>query len=334
MKSENVKAFIFSAGMLLATCYILSSFIPAFIWGAILALSFWDLHEKIKYKSNTSLIVALVSTAIVGPLVYIALQITQAYTVAKDFVFEVQKSGFAFPKFLEHAPFAENLKELWDKNIKDSQGLQDLTSTVINGPLLSKIPDVGAEITAILFMLVCAITVMYFILANKENVVKNANPLVSKILGPKAHNALVASLQVVKSTINGVVAIGLLEGLLLSIPLVAGGVKAGVLIGFVAGIFGVIPLVLPLLIVPCILYFYYTGQYFLAVSTLGCLIAVWFVFENIYKPKLISNAARVHPLLVLIAMIGGLQTIGLLGLFIGPALVAGTVGIIKEYSQN
>lgn len=334
MKSENVKAFMFSAAMLLATCYVLSSFIPGFIWGAILALSFWDLHAKIAHKSNTSLIVLAVTTAIVLPLAYIGLQITQAYTVAKSFVMDVKDSGFAFPSFLEKLPFADSIKELWDKHIKDSQGLQDLTTSLVNGPLLAKLPDVGAELTGTLFMLVCAITVMYFILANKEAVAKNATPLVLNILGPKAQNALFASLQVVKGTINGVVAIGLLEGLLLSIPLVIGGIKAGVLIGFVAGIFGVIPLVLPLLIVPCVLYFYYTGQYILAFSTLACLIAVWFVFENVYKPKLISSAAKVHPLIVLIAMIGGLQALGLLGLFIGPALVACTIGIIKEYCQH
>ena len=333
MKFENVKAFIFSTGMFLATCYVLSSFIPGFIWGAILALSFWDLHGKIKNKYNTSLIVVLVLTAMVLPLTYIGIQITQAYTVAKDFVYEVKNSGFAFPAFLEKVPFTENLKELWDKYVKDSQGLQDLTGILMKGPVLSKIPDIGAELTATIFMLVCALVVMFFLLKHKSSVVEHANPLILNVLGPKAQNALLASLQVVKGTINGVVAIGLLEGFLLSIPLVIGGVKAGVLIGFVAGIFGVIPLVLPILIVPCVLYFYYTGQYWLAFSTLGCLIAVWFIFENIYKPKLISNAAKVHPLLVLISMIGGLQTLGLLGLFIGPALIACTVGILKEYCK-
>jgi predicted PurR-regulated permease PerM len=57
---------------------------------------------------------------------------------------------------------------------------------------------------------------------------------------------------------------------------------------------------------------------------------VWVVFENVVKPGLISNAVKVNPYLVLLGLIGGLQLLGPVGLFIGPAIVSMSVAMAKD----
>jgi len=60
------------------------------------------------------------------------------------------------------------------------------------------------------------------------------------------------------------------------------------------------------------------------------LLLVWVVFENVVKPGLISNAVKVNPYLVLLGLIGGLQLLGPVGLFIGPAIVSMSVAMFKD----
>ena len=122
----------------------------------------------------------------------------------------------------------------------------------------------------------------------------------------------------------------LLEGVLLAIPLVLGGVKSGLLLGLSAGLLGVIPLVMPVLIVPGIVYLYLSGKIIYTVVLTVDLVLVWTVFENIIKPSLISSAVKVNPYLILIGLLGGLQVMGPVGLFIGPAIVSMSVGMVKD----
>ena len=122
----------------------------------------------------------------------------------------------------------------------------------------------------------------------------------------------------------------LVEGILLAIPLVLAGVKSGLLLGLAAGLLGVIPLVMPAVIFPAIVYLYFSGEVAYAIVMAVDLLLVWVVFENVVKPGLISNAVKVNPYLVLLGLIGGLQLLGPVGLFIGPAIVSMSVAMAKD----
>ena len=134
-----------------------------------------------------------------------------------------------------------------------------------------------------------------------------------------------------RGTINGVILIGLIEGVLLAFPLVLAGVKSGLLLGLAAGLLGVIPMVMPAIILPAVVYLYFSGDVAYACIMAVDLLLVWIVFENVVKPGLISSAVKVNPYLVLLGLIGGLQLIGPVGLFIGPAIVSMSVAMARDF---
>lgn len=59
--------------------------------------------------------------------------------------------------------------------------------------------------------------------------------------------------------------------------------------------------------------------------------AVLLIMEHLIQPALIGGAVRLPLLLVLIGMIGGMRSLGLLGLFIGPAIMAALLTIGREW---
>ena len=61
------------------------------------------------------------------------------------------------------------------------------------------------------------------------------------------------------------------------------------------------------------------------------LLIVWFLFENIVKPKMISKKVKINSVIILISMIGGMQLMGPVGLFLGPSIVSMAIGMIRDF---
>lgn len=87
---------------------------------------------------------------------------------------------------------------------------------------------------------------------------------------------------------------------------------------------------MPLLVLPCLGYLYLEGQTTWAVIGAIDLALVWFIFENVVKPQVIGHKVRINTYLILMSMVGGVQLVGLVGLFLGPAFVAVALGMLRD----
>ena len=170
----------------------------------------------------------------------------------------------------------------------------------------------------------------YFMLKNGHVIKEKYQSVFVYWLSDRGLSQFDQGLLALRGTINGVVLIGLLEGFILSIPLVIGGLNSGFLIGLSAGLLGVIPLLMPILILPCLLYIFMTGQTLWAIVGFFVLIIVWFLFENVIKPQMISKKVKINSMIILISMIGGMQFLGPVGLFLGPSIVSMAIGMISD----
>jgi predicted PurR-regulated permease PerM len=55
--------------------------------------------------------------------------------------------------------------------------------------------------------------------------------------------------------------------------------------------------------------------------------------DNFLRPKLVSGRTNVHPVLILIGVLGGLRVFGFIGMLVGPLILAVLVALIKFYEQ-
>ena len=53
--------------------------------------------------------------------------------------------------------------------------------------------------------------------------------------------------------------------------------------------------------------------------------------DNIIRPLLLRNRTQLNPLLLFIGVLGGLSVFGLLGLVVGPAIVAAAMGVFRVH---
>lgn len=140
--------------------------------------------------------------------------------------------------------------------------------------------------------------------------------------------------QSVHSVVTGKLAIALIQGVLASIGFLMFGVPNLILWGAFTAIASLIPGIgTSLVIVPAVIYLFITGH---PIAGIGLL--VWGIFvigliDNLLGPKLMGHGSGLHPLLVLVSVLGGLAFFGPVGIFLGPLTVSFLLSLLAIYTS-
>jgi predicted PurR-regulated permease PerM len=137
----------------------------------------------------------------------------------------------------------------------------------------------------------------------------------------------------VSSVITGNLIIALLQGVVAATGLTIFGVPNSILWGSVAAIASLVPGFGTLLVTgPAILYLFFTGHTFSAIGLILWGSLVVGLIDNLVGPKLIGRGTRLHPLLVLLSVLGGISFFGPVGIFIGPLVLNLLLAFIEIYT--
>jgi predicted PurR-regulated permease PerM len=140
------------------------------------------------------------------------------------------------------------------------------------------------------------------------------------------------------ANLYGILAVGLAQGLLTGAALAILRVPSALLLGLTAAVCSLIPIVGATLVwVPAAIYLIVSGH-----ILKGIILVLWGALvvgtiDNIIRPLVIGSKVELHPLLLLIALLGGLQAFGFIGIFIGPlliSLIATLITMLREELQQ
>jgi len=341
-EETNRNAYLlFSTFFIVVAVVILKTFLFGLLWGAVMAVSVWPLYENVTSNSgllgkmhkglSATLIAGLFALVFLGPMAYGIYELANAYSVGSSYLSQNSVLGVvAPPSFIQHLPFGDKAAKFWVDNIGSSSGLVDVLNRISNGKLLDFVPLLWGHVMDKALTSVVMLVSFYFMLKHGRAVKSRYKAVLVHWVGERSVRYIDSAIVSLRGTINGVVLVGAVEGMLLAVPLVMGGVTAGLLIGLAAGLLGVIPLLMPLLVLPCLGYLYLEGQTTWAVIGAIDLALVWFIFENVVKPQVIGHKVRINTYLILMSMVGGVQLVGLVGLFLGPAFVAVALGMLRD----
>lgn len=131
------------------------------------------------------------------------------------------------------------------------------------------------------------------------------------------------AIKIINGTVRGYMVVTLLQGFLAFIALFLFGLPLPFLIGFIYGLSALVPLVGSIIVwLPLSIYLYINQGVGPAI-----LFALWFyvtglVVDNYITPKLIGRSTQMHHVVVMFSIFGGLGLFGLIGMILGPTLVA------------
>jgi predicted PurR-regulated permease PerM len=320
--------------------FIIQPFLITITLAGIFAVTLFPVQTFILKKvtavpaiaSTLTLIVATIS--ILAPLLFVLTQVlqeaadlytvgTQANTSKHLIITTVEGLGATIDRIL---PGTQTVSTKFLENFDIY--LQQLTGWVIDnlGFLLS-----GLSLW-LLDLFVFFVALYYFLYDGKKIAKKiiALSPLDqqdSKIILKKLRIAI-------NSVVKGNVFIACIQGILVTIGLLITLVPSAFLWGVAATLTALIPgLGTGVVLLPAILYLFITEQTLRAVILMAWGGIIVGLIDNLLRPKLVGDAMSLHPLLILLAMLGGLFFFGPVGLFVGPIVISLLVTFIDIYSD-
>ncbi|SIT39654.1 putative permease [Paraburkholderia ribeironis] len=330
LKKQKAASLVLYIGLVLLALWVVRDFIVVVAWAGVLAIALWPLLRMVEghrwFSGRTTLIAALLTLAIALLVVLpVGIGIAQALREAhdlNDWFKGVQETGIAMPDFIERLPFGvQQISAWWQANLgqplRDSAAMKGLHSTTVM--------TLGRHFGA---RAVHAVMVFGFMLITLF-VVFQAGPRLSGSLIKAARRgfgddgaALVQRMAAaVRGTVSGLVVVGLGEGALLGVGYFVTGLPHVALLAFITAIAAMLPFCAPIVFGLAALWLLTQGSVVAAIGLAVFGSIVVFVAEHFVRPVLIGNSTRLPFLLVLFGILGGAQTFGLLGIFIGPALM-------------
>ena len=322
--------------------WILFDFLPALVWAGVLAIALWPLYHRMLRllpKRSDRVVGPLLGTVLVGivfiaPLVLLGIAVGRESHYVIEFVANARHHGIAVPEWIAQLPVAgPTIADWWHANLSDPAMAEELIGRVTLHTLTNSARDVGGEVVHRLAIFLFTLLTLFFLFRDGGTLAEGLRRLSDRLIGQRGERVARQMIAAVHGTVNGLVLVGLAEGILLGLVYFAVGLPYPASVGAVTGVAAVIPFAAPVVYSLAGLYLFVIGNRLggIIIFTAGSVVV--FVADHFVRPGLIGGAARLPFLLVLLGLLGGLETMGFLGLFLGPAVMAALVALWREWTE-
>lgn len=139
--------------------------------------------------------------------------------------------------------------------------------------------------------------------------------------------------EMAKSMVKGTFIIALIQGIITGIVVALLGVPYPFFWGLLAVVFSIVPLGAGIVNVPIALFLLLSGQIWQGIVLILVQVLIIGNIDNIIRPKLVSEEAHLHPLLILLSVLGGMSVFGFWGLIYGPVIMILFVTSLEVYLE-
>ena len=270
----------------------------------------------------------------IGPLVYAAVEVAQESGSLIRYIAEMRHSGLPAPPWLSRLPgIGYPVASWWKEHLSDPQTMQELLGRIYTRIPSASAREIGGEIAHRLIIFGFTLLTLFFLFRDGAALSRHLLGLSHRLLGPSGERVARHMIAAVHGTVTGLVLVGLAEGVLLGFAYALAGLPHPVLVAALTGILAVIPFGAPVAFCAAGLYLLAQGSTVAAAVVVGFGFLVVFVADHFVRPFLIGGAARLPFLWVLLGIVGGLETFGLLGLFLGPVVMAALISLWRDWTQ-
>lgn len=324
-------------GLLLLGFQVLKPFIVPVIWAGILSFVTWPAYLRVTRwcrgrRTPAALIMTLALTAaVILPVAWLAVLVQSEIVLAFADLQVALARGVRIPDAWLRLPLVGGwLSDLNQRFATDPAALRQTLQQMFNtsygalGPVLGK---VGGNL-AKMFVTVLS---LFFYYRDGDAFASQVREVLQQVLGERVPAYLNAIGRTVKAVLVSLVLCAIAQGILAGIGYAIFGMRAPVFAGAVTMVAALIPFAVPVVWGGIVVWMFATGDTAHAAGLLlWCLVLVSWV-DNVIRPLVISNAMGINFLLVTFGVLGGLGAFGLVGLFVGPAILAILFAVWREW---
>lgn len=335
--TRTVLAIMFLAMLIGTSLWVLRPFLPALIWAAMVVIATWPILLALQRRVGgrrwlaVSLIMLLMLVLLIVPLALAIGMLVGNATHIEGWVVGLKDMSVPPPpNWVAGIPLAgDRLATLWTgmsgSNDKLVAAIVPHLDTATKW-LFGQFGSMGAIVLHLGFVVVgCAI-----LYVNGEAAANGVRRFATRLAGIRGDNSVTLAGAAIRGVAMGVIVTALVQSILAGLGLWIAGIPLPALLTAVIFMFGVAQLGPILVMLPAVVWLYWSDQ-----PGLGTFLLVWTVIvgslDNVLRPILIRRGADLPLLLIFSGVIGGLIGFGLVGIFVGPVILAVTYTLLNAW---
>jgi predicted PurR-regulated permease PerM len=321
--------------------WTLHRYLPALIWAAILAIAVWPLYQRAMRRwppGRHNILLPGLFTIVLGlmftvPVVLVGVQAGKEIRGVYEMIDKARTDGIPPPEWLGHLPVgSQQATNWWNENLSNPDSAKELLQKARQSEFVSNGRELGAEIAHRAVLFGFTLLTLFFLFKEGDRVSEQMQQASARAFGPSGERVGRQMIASVHGTVDGLVLVGLGEGFIMGIAYLITGVPHPTLFGLFTAVAAMVPFGAPVAFGIAALLLLTQGSVVSAVviGVLGMVVS--FAADHFVRPVLIGGATRLPFLWVLLGILGGVETWGLLGLFLGPAIMAALILLWREWA--
>ncbi len=337
---RTVLAFLL-VGLLALGYLVLRPFVIPIAWAFIIAYVTWPLYERIRDALDSRrsvaalLVTAILALGFVVPMLLLTMPFThEAIAFFRAMAAWLSDGHRTLPHALSSIPgLGAWLQALLDDITHEPSAWRAQLAQWGNrwiGEAAQLAGGIGRNAVKFGF----AVLTLFFVFRDGETLLGQIRRALQPYLGKRLDVYLVAIGDVCRSVVLGIVVTAAAQGALAGMGYWAAGVGAPLLLAALTGLAALMPFGTPLVWAPVGIVLIVSGDTWAGIGLLlwGALVVSW--IDNLIRPLMISSSGHMPFLLVIFGIFGGISAFGLVGLFIGPFVIATLLAVWREWQAG
>ncbi|MFC4656752.1 MULTISPECIES: AI-2E family transporter [Rheinheimera] len=334
--SQVLLVLILAAGV-----FFFIGFLVPVLAALIICFASWPLYRRLLAfcHHNTALAASLaISAILLGLVVPLSLVFSYAADEIRGWVqwlVDANQHGAPVPQWVRDLPMVgASLADEWTHYLSEPHQLGQLVSLFSGeqlGGLSKLVLSFGLNSAGLLLTLLFMLITLFFLYKDGEKLAVQLDTVGERILPERWNRFSRVVPATVSSTVIGMTLIAIGEGVVLGVAYWIAGVPSPVAFGVLTGFMALIPGGAPLSFTLISLYLVGSGD-----LTAGVGLFLWgsielFIVDKTIRPTLVGGPVKLPFLPTFFGLVGGVKTMGMVGLFVGPVLMALLVAIWREW---
>jgi predicted PurR-regulated permease PerM len=326
-----------------AGLYTLANYLRALAWALVLAVALWPFYDRVRRQTTPLvakevlpiLFTALVGLAVIVPVTTLAVDAIREIREIIDYGRRAEESGIPVPDFVIQLPYAGPwIADWWREHLSHAGWAKEIVQQLNTSSIRELGANIGANaIHRVVLLGVCLLT-LFFLFRHGESMSMQCRTASRKLFGERGERIALQMIASVHGTVAGLVFVAIGEGILLGLVYFLTKLPHPIMFGVATAIAAMIPFAAAFAVGLAALVLLGTGGVGPAITVVLAGFAVIFVADHFVRPKLIGGATKLPFVWVLLGILGGVESFQLLGLFLGPAIMAALMLLWHELTGS
>jgi len=332
-------AVFFMIGLAAAALWILRPFVPAIIWATMIVVAMWPLMLRLQRRlggKRWAAVTVLTTTLLLAFVIPFSLAVTVVVSQSEQVADWAQSLGDIKlpqpPTWVTDVPvIGSRISNAWGEAA--SAGPEALAQNLVPYAkiaaawLVARVGNAGGIVLQ--FLLTVIVSAILF--ARGEHAVRGVLGFFRRLAGTHGENVVILAGEAIRAVALGVVLTALVQSALGGVGLYAAGVPFPGLLTAVMFVLAIAQIGPGPVLIGTVVWVYWTSDS----AWVPTALLVWSIFvgtiDNFLRPFLIQRAAHLPLLMIFAGVVGGLISFGLVGIFLGPVVLAVVYTLLKAW---